>query len=162
MWNELWLHITCLSKCFSLYVLSSYLLIQLTVYPIFNERSRIHIQRSSGACPSRTSSTGHGIFSELRDNSEWFKWQNLDLSLSIFTPYHSLLILAEGRSAEVLNIRNSTYDPFVIVIWSILMLACCNNNNWWDKSSTQTAYIWLSISTVSVPQSHTSQSPFPI
>lgn len=43
-----------------------------------------------GACPSRTSSTGHGIFSELRDNSEWFKWQNLDLSLSILTPYHNL------------------------------------------------------------------------
>lgn len=61
--------------------------------------------------------------------TEWFKWQNLDLSLSIFTPYHNLLILAEGRSVEVLNISNSTYDPFVIVIWSILMLACCNNNS---------------------------------
>jgi hypothetical protein len=49
-------------------------LIQLIVYPIFNERSGIHIQRSSGTCPSHTSSTGHGIFSELRDDSEWFKW----------------------------------------------------------------------------------------
>ena len=106
----------CLSKCFPLYVLSSYLWIQLIVYPIFNERSGIHIQRSARTCPSHTGRIGPGIFLELRDNSEWFKWQNLDLSLSIFTPYHNLLILAEGRSAEVLNIRNSPYDPFVIVI----------------------------------------------